>query len=222
VRLDRQCGWSGSTARDLPNRTRHCVALWRWDGDAEFWRLAGHVSRTGKTHGLCDLIMTRATQMGGGIQHHHQYNLDGASRDAINMVQWLRGVAEITGAPQHKALLDEALVVSRKIGAAHRVALARLQGLYETDPQRFYRCRKGLEPWPDELAEGFEPICTCEHRCLYHVTKAAASTEADCNCAEVCPRHAIPRQPGDRTPLRSLPPGPGQSGPPSFKAPQNN
>jgi hypothetical protein len=166
--------------------------------------------------------MTRPTQIGGGIQYHHQHNLSGASRDAINTIQWLRGVAEITGDPQHQALLDEALALSQRIGAAHREALARLQGFYESDPARFYRCRKGLEPWPDEISEGFEPICTCDHRCLYHHTQAPGSTEADCNCVVVCPRHAIPREPGDRGPLRPLPSGPGQSAPPSFKAPRNN
>jgi len=160
--------------------------------------------------------------MGGGIQYHHQHNLDGASRDAINTVQWLRGVAEITTLPEHQALLDEALALSRAIGAAHREALARLQGLYESDPAQFYRCQRGLEPWPDETSEGFEPVCTCEHRCLYHHTQAAGSTEADCSCEEICPRHVIPREPGDRKPLRSLPPGPGQSAPPSFGTSHNN
>jgi len=168
------------------------------------------------------MTAARHTQMGGGIQHHHQHNLDGASRDAINMCQWLRGVAEITGDPQHQALLEEALGLCQKIGVAHRVALAGLEGFYESDPVRFYRCRKGLEPWPDEVAEGFEPICTCEYRCLLHHTQAPMATEADCNCELVCPRHNIPREPLDRTPLRPLPPGPGQSGSPSFKGPYNN
>ncbi len=165
--------------------------------------------------------MARQTQMAGGIQYHHQHSLEGASRDAINAVQWLRGVAEITGDPQHQALLDEALALSQKIGAAHRAARARLQGFYDSDPARFYRCRKGLEPWPDEATEAFEPICTCEHRCLYHHTQAVGSSEADCNCAMVCPRHAIPRVPGDRQPLRALPPGPGQLPPPWSKSADN-
>ena len=155
--------------------------------------------------------MTRPTQMGGGIQYHHQHNLEGAARDTSNAVQWLRGVAELTGDPQHQALLDEALALCQKIGVAHREAQARLQSHYESDPMRFYRCRMGLEPWPDELSEGFQPVCTCEHRCLYHDTQATGSTEADCNCAVVCPQHAIPREPGDRQPLAHLPPGPGQA-----------
>ena len=43
----------------------------------------------------------RPTQMGGGIQHHHRYNLDGASKDAMNATQWLRGLMEVTGNDEH-------------------------------------------------------------------------------------------------------------------------
>jgi hypothetical protein len=154
--------------------------------------------------------VTRPTQIGGGIQYHHQYNLDGASRAAIDTVQWLRGLAEVTGNPQHRSLLDEALAFSQKIGVAHREALVSLQALYEANPTRFYRCRKGYEPWPDEMAEGFEPICTCANRCLYHHTQVPGSTDADCNCAVLCPRHVITREPDDRAPISPLPIGPGQ------------
>jgi hypothetical protein len=149
--------------------------------------------------------MPRPTQIGGGIQYHHQHNLEGASHNAINMVQWLRGVAEITGDPEHRALLAEALALSHKIGDAHRAAGARLAAFYEANPARFYRCRKGLEPWPDEIAEGFEPICTCGNRCPFHQTHIPGATEAECTCSMACPRHVITREPGDRPPLPALP-----------------
>ena len=160
--------------------------------------------------------MTRPTQIGGGIQLHHQTNLDDASRNSVNMVQSLRSVPELTGRPEHQALFDEALALCRRIGDVHRAAQASLRAVYDADPARFYRCREGAEPWPDEIAEGFVPVCTCDRRCLFHHTQARGSTDADCNCAVVCPRHAIPREPGDREPLQPLPRGPGQSTPPSF------
>jgi hypothetical protein len=166
--------------------------------------------------------MDRPTQIGGGIQYHHQHNLGGAHKDAVNAAQWLRGVVAVTGAPEHQALLREAVRLSRAIDAAHREAQASMAAQYVDDPARFYRCRKGLEAWPDERAEGFEPICSCEHRCLLHHTQAATATAADCNCHQVCPRHLIERMPGDRMPLLSLPLGPGQTGPPSFRVPSNN
>ena len=156
---------------------------------------------------------TRPTQMGGGIQYHHRYNLDGASKDAMNATQWLRGLMEVTGNDEHRALFDDALALSHRIGAARNKAHAQLEALFAADRDKFDRCRSGKEPWPGELVEGFQPVCTCDRRCLYHTTKAPAATPDDCNCTVVCPSHGTPREPNDRPPLLALPPGPGQKPP---------
>lgn len=148
--------------------------------------------------------MTRPTQIGGNIQVHYRYNLNGATVDAGNAVQWLAGLVDVTGRPEHQALLDELRAVHQKIIVARDVAQAAFDELLKTDREKFDRCRFGFEPWPGEIVEGFEPICTCERRCLFHVTQAPTATEADCNCELVCPRHLIPREPGDRTPILSL------------------
>jgi len=150
----------------------------------------------------------RPTQIGGGIQFHHSYNLDRAQLSAVDMVQWLKGVVELTGRPEHQELLDDALALCRRIGERHREAQARLAGHYDADPAHFYQSRMGVTPWPDEIAEGFEPICTCKNRCLVHDTEAPGSTENDCNCEAICPKCRIPREPGDRAPLLQLPPSP--------------
>ena len=157
--------------------------------------------------------MTRPTQMGGGIQYHHRYNLDGASKDAMNAVQWLRGLIEVTGDHEHQAIFETALALSHRIGAARNKAHAQLEALLIEDRDRFDRCRAGKEPWPGELVEGFEPVCTCERRCLFHVTRAPTATPDDCNCSVVCPSHGTPRYPGDRQAVLPLPPGPGQQRP---------
>ena len=152
----------------------------------------------------------RPTQIGGGVQYHHRYNLDGASKDAMNAVQWLRGLIEVTDDPEHQALFDAALALSHRVGAARNKAHAQLEALLAEDRDRFDRCRAGLEPWPGERVEGFQSVCTCDRRCLYHVTQAPAATPDDCNCAVVCPSHGTPRTAGDRAPVASLPLGPGQ------------
>ena len=156
------------------------------------------------------MTVMRPTQMGGGIQYHHRYNLDGASKDAMNAAQWLRGLMEITGSPEHEALFADALSLSHRIGAARNIAHAQLEALLREDRDRFDRCRAGVEPWPGELVEGFSPVCTCDRRCLVHVTQAPSATPDDCNCWVVCPSHGTPRVPGDRAPMKVLPPGPGQ------------
>jgi len=155
----------------------------------------------------------RPIQIGGGIQYHHRYNLDGASKDAMNAAQWLRGLMEVTGDPVHEALFADALALSHRIGAARNKAHAQLEALLADDRDRFDRCRNGLEPWPGERAEGFEPVCTCDRRCLFHGTHARSATPDDCNCAVVCPSHGTPRVPGDRLPVLALPLGPGQKEP---------
>lgn len=146
----------------------------------------------------------RPTQIAGGVQFHHQSNLNDAATRAVNMTQSLRGVAELTGSPRHLALVEAALALCREIGAAHRDAVDTLNALRIADRPRFDRCRAGEEPWPDERPEGFEAICTCERRCLHHDTQAVGSSYHDCNCDAVCPRHHVPRVPGDRRPLLPL------------------
>lgn len=162
----------------------------------------------------------RPTQIGGGIQYHHSHNLDCASVTAINTERWLAGVITVTDRPEHRELAERALALARDIGDATRAAQTRRAAFYAGDPQRFYAALHGEIPWPDEIAEGFEPICTCDRRCLYHVTAAPSATEADCNCGAVCPRHLIERMPGDRPePITPLPAPPR---PPSFREPSLN
>jgi hypothetical protein len=150
----------------------------------------------------------RPMQFGGGIQYHHQTPLVHASDHAVNMVQSLKTVALLTGAPEDIVLRDDAEALCTRIAEAIRLTQEGLVHLWQSDPQRFLRCRGGLEPWPGEIAEGFVPICTCDRRCLFHVTGAPWASEADCNCADVCPRHQIPRVEGDREAVLTLPPMP--------------
>ena len=147
----------------------------------------------------------RPTQFGGGVQSHHVRNLDGAQLGLVDAVQWLKGAVEVSGREDIAGLLDEAQDLCQRIGVAHRAARERWLDLHNDDSERFYRCNAGFEPWPDERPEGFVPVCTCDRACLYHHTDAANSTlELDCNCAEVCPRHLIPREPGDRKRIAQL------------------
>jgi hypothetical protein len=123
-----------------------------------------------------------------GIQTHHSVQLDDAMRGAANMCAGLRGALRCTGDPEHAGLLEEAGALARRIARARTEAGARLQAFYAADPERFKRCRDGIEPWPDETLGGFEPRCSCHDRCLIHDHGVDAPPE-QCNCGRECPAH---------------------------------
>jgi hypothetical protein len=121
-----------------------------------------------------------------GIQVHHSVNLDDASRFGVNMLTALEGVLGRTDDPEIRELLEECRPLVRQIGVARTAAQMRLQ-MHQRDPD-FKRYVDGELPWPDELAEGFVPRCSCNDRCLFHDTKRG--TLDDCNCDRVCGQHS--------------------------------
>ena len=120
-----------------------------------------------------------------GIQVHHSANLDDASRFGANMLSALEGALKRTGDPEIRGLLARLGPLVRQIGVARTAAGLRLQ-MHQRDPD-FKRYVDGELPWPDELAEGFVPRCTCGDRCLYHDT--GRGTPDDCSCDRVCGQH---------------------------------
>jgi len=124
-----------------------------------------------------------------GIQTHHSVQLDDATRGAANMCAGLRCAIRCTGDPEHARLLEEATALARRIGEARDEARARLRGFYDVDPERFKRCRDGIEPWPDETLGLFEPRCSCYDSCLIHDHGVVAPPE-QCNCGRECAAHA--------------------------------
>ena len=123
-----------------------------------------------------------------GLQIHHSVQLDDAMRGAANMCAGLRAALRCTGDPNHAQLLEDASALARRIAAARSEASLRLRGFYEADPERFKRCREGIEPWPDETLGPFEPRCSCYDRCLIHDHGVAAPPE-QCNCGRPCAAH---------------------------------
>jgi hypothetical protein len=123
-----------------------------------------------------------------GIQVHHSVNLEDASRFAVNMLTALDGALAKSGAEELRLLREELLPLVRRIGVARTAAGLRLQ-LHQRDPD-FKRYVDGALPWPDELAEGFVPRCTCGDRCLFHDTRRG--TLEDCSCGRACPQHGEP------------------------------
>lgn len=123
-----------------------------------------------------------------GIQTHHSVQLDDAMRGAANMCAGLRGALKCTGDADHALLLEEAALLARRISRARSEASSRLRAFYEADPERFKRCRDGMEPWPDETLGAFEPRCSCDDRCLIHDVGVDAPAE-QCNCGRECPAY---------------------------------
>jgi hypothetical protein len=121
-----------------------------------------------------------------GIQVHHSVNLDDASRFGVNMLTALQAAHTKTGSEETRRLLDVLGPLVREIGVARTAAGMRLQ-MHQRDPD-FKRYVDGELPWPDELAEGFVPRCTCNDRCLFHDT-GRGTLEDDCNCDRVCGQH---------------------------------
>jgi hypothetical protein len=124
-----------------------------------------------------------------GIQIHHSVNLDDASRFAVNMLAGLEAAERKTAHPEVGALLDTLRPLVREIGVARTAAGLRLQ-MHQRDPE-FTRYVEGELPWPDELAEGFVPRCTCNDRCLFH--DVGRGTPESCNCDHVCAQHGPPQ-----------------------------
>lgn len=123
-----------------------------------------------------------------GIQTHHSVQLDDAARGAANMCAGLRGALKCTGDPEHAKLLEEAAQLALRISEARSAASSRLLGFHAEDPERFRRCRDGIEPWPDETIGAFEPRCSCYDQCLIHDHGVDAPPE-QCNCGRPCPAH---------------------------------
>jgi hypothetical protein len=123
-----------------------------------------------------------------GIQIHHSVNLDDASRFAVNMLTALEAADKKTADPEVRALLDVLRPLVRQIGVARSAAGLRLQ-MHQRDPE-FKRYVDGERPWPDELAEGFVPRCTCQDRCLFH--DVGRGGPEHCNCERPCGQHGSP------------------------------
>lgn len=142
-----------------------------------------------------------------GFQPHHYKHLDGAQIHLINAVQYLAGVAEATGDPEHKALEAVARRLCLDVGIVHREALARWQHLHQSDPATFYAALRGQTNWPDEPLITVEPYCSCNDQCIFHTQEAPWATEANCNCDVVCVKHGVANQPEYAAPLltNSLP-----------------
>jgi hypothetical protein len=124
-----------------------------------------------------------------GIQLHHSVNLEDASRYGVNMLTALAAAYKRTEDPELRRLIDELGPLVRQVGVARSAAGLRLQ-MHQHDPD-FKRYVDGELPWPDELAEGFVPRCTCHDRCLYHDI-GRGTLEDDCNCDKVCGEHGEP------------------------------
>lgn len=123
-----------------------------------------------------------------GVQLHHSVQLADATRGGANMLAGLAGAVNATDDPALKDLHAQGIQVLRAIGRAERAATERLRALHESDPIRFYRCRDGFEPWPDETVDGFEARCTCGDICRIHQDGRSAQDGWVCNCCR-CPRH---------------------------------
>jgi hypothetical protein len=121
-----------------------------------------------------------------GIQLHHSVNLEDASRFGVNLLSALQGVHKRTGDPEIRQLLDQLQPLVRQVGVARTAAGLRLQ-MHQRDPD-FKRYVEGELPWPDELADGFVPRCTCHDRCLFHDI-GRGTLEDDCNCDRICGQH---------------------------------
>lgn len=123
-----------------------------------------------------------------GIQLHHSTFLGDAARGVVNAVAGLRATVGQTGDAAHQALLDEAVSLTRRINRAEAAARAALRQIHADDPATFRAARDGAIPWPGENADGFEPRCSCEDRCLYH-DHGVLDAITQCICGARCPAH---------------------------------
>jgi hypothetical protein len=126
-----------------------------------------------------------------GIQVHHSVNLDDASRFGVNMLTALEAAHRKSGSEQTQRLLDVLGPLVRDVGVERTAAGLRLQ-MHQRDPE-FRRFVEGELPWPDELAEGFVPRCSCHDKCLFH--DVGRGTVADCRCDRRCGQHDAPPEP---------------------------
>lgn len=126
-----------------------------------------------------------------GIQLHHSVHLSDATRGFVNGCAGLAGAAKRTGDERLQSLLVRAETLIRDVSQAESAARRRMQELYIEDPQAFIAARDGKIPWPDEMAEGFVPRCSCYDRCLVHDSGVIDGT---CNCDAVCPKHVSASQ----------------------------
>jgi hypothetical protein len=119
-----------------------------------------------------------------GVQVHHSVFLEDALRGAANACAGLDSAIIRTGDHDLIDLLWRLRGLTRELGRARDRSRGRLR---ELPKDKVVRCREGEEPWPDELAEGFVPRCTCYDRCLTHDTGVAG--DEHCTCGKVCPAH---------------------------------
>lgn len=133
-----------------------------------------------------------------GVQTHHSVQLDDAVRGLTNAGAGLRGAFRLTDDQDLALLLGRLDVLTRDVSQAQQRARRRLQELYLEDPQTFRAAREGESPWPDEVAEGFVPRCSCDDQCLVHDQGLADSewgqrypdaVAEQCNCDYVCSQH---------------------------------
>jgi hypothetical protein len=103
-----------------------------------------------------------------GVQLHHMTDLQDASRFLGNAAMALRAAHIRTGDDQYSALAAELKALVARAGQLAGEARSGMRRLYESDPERFVRCREGEEPWPGEIEAGFIPRHTCKDECLYH------------------------------------------------------
>lgn len=138
-----------------------------------------------------------------GIQVHHSTRLSDAHQAVSSAYMACLSLADRVNdekaSKEATRLAARLLSLARKLAELRDEAKGRMQELWDTDPERFVRCREGFEPWPDESVEDFEPRCCCHDRCRQHFTLegepldlgevlAAEAKGWRCQCRP-CPAH---------------------------------
>lgn len=98
-----------------------------------------------------------------GFQIHNSVDLDLAAQRGAGLCTALMAAYKKTEDPALLALHDQAMVLMGDVSSARNDARDRLLS-YQSDPEFRLMC-DGAVRWPDETAEGFEAVCTCNNAC---------------------------------------------------------
>lgn len=102
-----------------------------------------------------------------GVQLHHSVAYQDATRGLVNARAGLRSAMTRTGESEIEEIDDLIAQAQRRTRKLQEAAEQRLRDLWDQDPERFRRCRDGVEAWPDEIDDGARR-CTCYDRCRVH------------------------------------------------------
>jgi hypothetical protein len=129
-----------------------------------------------------------------GVQLHHNSSWDQLALHLVNAMQYLKAVESATGT-EHPELHAELYAIREKASAGRAKGLRVLDELAIEDPEKFRRCRSGLEPWPDEDQITFTGRCNCNDQCLHRLGVEDLGPIGVCNCDGVRPPCPVPGHP---------------------------